>query len=97
MISFVSLQEKYTFIKWKPTLHTTPLLSVLFKLQNPSFKIFTTIPKNLFPNQETTIFVEIFIGVPEKFKVQFLEEAVEFIESLDKKARKKVIYNIRKA
>ena len=33
----------------------------------------------------------------EKFKVQFLEEAAEFLESLDKKAREKVIYNIRKA
>ncbi len=33
----------------------------------------------------------------EKFKVQFLEDAAEFLESLDKKAREKVIYNIRKA
>lgn len=33
----------------------------------------------------------------EKFKVQFLAEAVEFLESLDKKAREKIIYNIRKA
>ncbi len=33
----------------------------------------------------------------EKFKVQFLEEAAEFLDSLDKKAREKVIYNIRKA
>lgn len=33
----------------------------------------------------------------EKFQVQFLEEAAEFIESLDEKARDKVIYNIHKA
>lgn len=33
----------------------------------------------------------------EKFQVQFLEEAAEFIESLDEKARDKVIYNIQKA
>ena len=33
----------------------------------------------------------------EKFQVQFLEEAVEFLESLDEKARDKVIYNIQKA
>ncbi len=33
----------------------------------------------------------------EKFQVQFLEEAVEFLDSLDEKARNKVIYNIQKA
>jgi phage-related protein len=33
----------------------------------------------------------------EKFQVQFLEEAVEFLKSLDEKAREKVIYNIQKA
>lgn len=33
----------------------------------------------------------------EKFQVQFLEEAAEFIGSLDEKARDKVIYNIHKA
>ncbi|MDQ3102154.1 MAG: type II toxin-antitoxin system RelE/ParE family toxin [Bacteroidota bacterium] len=32
-----------------------------------------------------------------KFRVQFLEEAVDFLESLDEKARDKVIYNINKA
>lgn len=32
----------------------------------------------------------------EKFQVQFLEEATEFLESLDEKARDKVIYNIQK-
>ena len=33
----------------------------------------------------------------ERFQVQFLEEASEFIDSLDEKARDKVIYNIHKA
>ncbi len=33
----------------------------------------------------------------EKFQVQFLEEAVEFLDNLDEKARDKVIYNIQKA
>lgn len=33
----------------------------------------------------------------EKFRVLFLKEASEFIDSLDEKARDKVIYNIHKA
>lgn len=33
----------------------------------------------------------------EKFKVQFLEEAAEFLDQVDNKAREKIIYNIRKA
>ncbi len=33
----------------------------------------------------------------EKFKVEFLEEAVEFIENLDEKVRDKIIYNLNKA
>jgi len=33
----------------------------------------------------------------EKFQVQFLEEAAEFLDSLDEKTRDKVIYNIQKA
>lgn len=33
----------------------------------------------------------------EKFKVQFLEQAFDFLENLDEKAREKVYYNIRKA
>ena len=33
----------------------------------------------------------------ERFKVKFLEEAADFLESIDVKAREKVIYNIRKA
>ncbi len=37
-----------------------------------------------------------FIVVTEKFKVQFLEEAADFLDTLDIKARAKIIYNIRK-
>ena len=33
----------------------------------------------------------------EKFQVQFLEEATEFLDSLDEKSRDKIIYNIQKA
>ena len=33
----------------------------------------------------------------DKFKVQFLEEAADFLDNLEAKAREKVIYNIRKA
>ena len=33
----------------------------------------------------------------EKFQVQFLKEAAEFLDSLEEKARDKVIYNIQKA
>ena len=33
----------------------------------------------------------------EKFQVQFLEEAAEFLDSLEEKARDKIIYNIQKA
>lgn len=32
-----------------------------------------------------------------KFQVQFLEEAVQFLDSLDEKIRDKVIYNVIKA
>ena len=32
-----------------------------------------------------------------KFKVQFLEDATNFLEEIDEKAREKIIYNIRKA
>ncbi len=32
-----------------------------------------------------------------KFNVEFLAEAVAFMDSLDTKAREKLIYNIRKA
>jgi len=33
----------------------------------------------------------------ERFKVQFLEEAAEFLDNLDEKTSEKIIYNIRKA
>lgn len=33
----------------------------------------------------------------EKFRVEFLDEAVEFLEQLDEKSRDKIIYNIWKA
>ena len=33
----------------------------------------------------------------EKFKVEFLPDAVDFMEELDKKAREKIYFNIRKA
>ncbi|TDE18452.1 type II toxin-antitoxin system RelE/ParE family toxin [Dyadobacter psychrotolerans] len=33
----------------------------------------------------------------QKFLVEFLPDAVEFIDSLDEKARDKIIYNIRKS
>ena len=32
----------------------------------------------------------------EKFKVELLEEVVEFLNELDEKARDKIIYNLRK-
>jgi phage-related protein len=35
--------------------------------------------------------------VKERFKVEFLEEAAEFLKSLDDKAKEKVLYNIWKA
>ena len=33
----------------------------------------------------------------EKFKVEFLAEAVEFMDSLDQKSQQKIYYNIKKA
>lgn len=33
----------------------------------------------------------------EKFQVQFLEDVVQFLDSIDEKARDKVIYNVMKA
>jgi len=32
-----------------------------------------------------------------KFQVQFLEEAVDFLDNLEEKAREKIYYNIKKA
>ena len=50
----------------------------------------------MFPYQETFIFVKHLIVEP-KFNVEFLEEAIEFLDGLDKKSREKIIYNIYKA
>lgn len=33
----------------------------------------------------------------EKFRVEFLEEAADFLENLDEKTRDKIIYNVWKA
>ena len=33
----------------------------------------------------------------ESFEVKFLEEASEFLDNIDERAREKIIYNIRKA
>jgi HTH-type transcriptional regulator/antitoxin HipB len=35
--------------------------------------------------------------VKPKFKVEFLEEALAFLDAQEPKAREKIIYNIRKA
>lgn len=51
----------------------------------------------MFPDKETYNFIETFKRVRKKFKVRFLEEAAEFLDNLDEKAREKIIYNVRKA
>jgi phage-related protein len=51
----------------------------------------------LFPDKETIIFVISFKRMIQKFDVQFLDEALEFLDNLEEKARYKVIYNIQKA
>jgi len=35
--------------------------------------------------------------VEPKFKVEFLDEAIRFLDSLDNKSREKILYNIYKA
>ena len=50
----------------------------------------------MFLNKETFIFDKN-MHVKPKFNVFFLEEAREFIDKLDSKARDKIIYNIHKA
>ena len=35
--------------------------------------------------------------MPEKFKVEFLEEVLDFLDGLDKKARNKILFNIDRA
>lgn len=53
----------------------------------------------MFPNQETATFVEIKVNLDDeyKFRVDFLEDAKQFLDGLDEKARDKVYYNIWKA
>lgn len=38
-----------------------------------------------------------FYNMTEKFQVRFLEEAAQFLDNLEEKAREKIYYNIRKA
>jgi len=38
-----------------------------------------------------------FYNMTEKFQVQFLEEAAEFLDNLEEKAREKIYFNIKKA
>jgi len=52
----------------------------------------------MFPNKETFNFEETFKKLQTPiFKVEFLDEALEFLDSLDEKVRDKIIYNITKA
>jgi phage-related protein len=58
----------------------------------------------LFPNKETIIFVyenNLQLNPPsqmeDKFQVEYLDDAIEFLRSLNEKERKKVLYNISKA
>jgi phage-related protein len=48
----------------------------------------------LFPNKETINFANT-KGMEPRFKVEFLEDAIEFLESLDEKTRTKIYYNIK--
>ena len=50
----------------------------------------------MFPIKETSIFDKKTVVTP-KFRVQFMEEAKEFLDNVDEKAREKIIYNIRKS
>ena len=50
----------------------------------------------MFPNKETYIFVNHKI-MNYRFKVLFLNDAEEFLDELDNKSRKKVLYNIWKS
>ena len=57
-----------------------------------SLKIFFS--KSLFPNQETSIFATNDNFMKEKFKVVFLQEALNFLDKLDEKTRDKILFNI---
>ena len=47
--------------------------------------------KKEFPFKETLIFVKHSTVEP-KFNVEFLEEAISFLDSLDEKSREKILY-----
>jgi len=51
----------------------------------------------LFPNKETSIFVKKKLKMVERFEIEILEEAADFLDKLDEKSRDKIIYNITKA
>lgn len=48
----------------------------------------------MFPNKETINFANT-KGMEPRFKVEFLEDVIEFLESLDEKTRTKIYYNIK--
>lgn len=48
----------------------------------------------MFPNKETINFANS-KGMEPRFRVEFLEDAIEFLESLDEKTRTKIYYNIK--
>jgi phage-related protein len=50
----------------------------------------------LFPNKEIAIFDKK-SELKTNFEIEFLPEAVDFLENLDKKTREKIYYNIKKA
>lgn len=50
----------------------------------------------MFPKKETYIFDKNY-QVDYKFRVEFLEEAKEFLDNLDEKTRAKIVYNIWKS
>lgn len=51
---------------------------------------------NCFLTRKHVSFAKIDV-VTNKFKVQFLKDAAEFLDQIEEKAREKIIYNIRKA
>ncbi len=54
-------------------------------------------PKLKFPEKETSIFVKNDGMDDYKFRVEFLEDAKDFLDKLDEKSRDKILYNIWKA
>lgn len=51
----------------------------------------------MFPNKETITLMKNYDQAAAKFDVLFLEDAVQFLDSLDVNARDKIIYTITKA